>query len=131
MSLAVETVTLDIVVPEPPELPDEISLQVGEEQTLLLPSRAAAGYVWEAKADDEAVVEASTKFEGADATAVGARTFTENERLTLRGLAEGTTTVHLVQRRTWEEGVAPMSAHTLAVNVARPAEATELGGTSG
>ena len=127
--MTAETVTLDIVVPEPPELPDEISLQVGEEQTLLLPSRAAAGYVWEAKVDDEAVIEASTKFEGADATAVGARTFTENERLTLRGLAEGATTVHLVQRRTWEEGVKPISAHTLAVNVAGPEQATERGGT--
>jgi len=108
LSLAVETVTLDIVVSELPELPDEISLEAGEEQTVLLPSRAAAGYVWEAKADDEAVVEVSTKFEGADDAAVGARTFTENERLTLRGLAEGATTVHLVQRRTWEEGVTPM-----------------------
>jgi predicted secreted protein len=130
LSLTVETVTLDIVVPET-ELPSEIALKVGEEQTLLLPSRAAAGYVWEAKADDEAVVDASTKFEGADAAAVGARTFTENERLTLRGLAEGTTTVQLVQRRTWEEGVTPTSAHTLAVNVAGPTEATQPGGTSG
>ena len=71
MSLAVETVTLDIVVPEPPELPDEISLHVGDEKSFLLPSRAAAGYVWEAKADDEAIVEASTKFEPADAAAIG------------------------------------------------------------
>ena len=47
--------------------------------------------MWEAEVADEAVVEASTKFEGADDKAVGARTFSENERLTLRGLAEGTT----------------------------------------
>ena len=127
MSLAVETVTLDIVVPEPPELPDEISLQVGEEQTLLLPSRAAAGYVWEAKADDEAVVEASTKFEDAGAKGAARPKFGENELLTLRGRAEGRTAVRLVQRRTWEEGVAPIAAHALTVNVAA-AEATESGG---
>jgi predicted secreted protein len=129
LSVTAETVTLDIVVPDLSGLPDEVSLQVGEEQTLLLPSRAQAGYVWEAEADDEAVVEASTKFEGADDAAVGARTFSENERLTLRGLVEGTTTVRLVQRRTWEEGVEPISAHALAVNVARPTEATQRGGT--
>ena len=129
MSVAVETVTLDIVVPDLTGLPDEISLTIGEEQTLLLPSRAAAGYVWEAETDDEAVVEASTTFEEADDAAVGARTFSENERLTLRGLAEGETSVHLVQRRTWEEGVKPLAAHTLAVNVAGPTEATERGGT--
>jgi len=129
LSVTAETVTLDIVVPDLTSLPGEISLQIGEEQTLLLPSSAQAGYVWEADVDDEAVVEASTKFEGADDAAVGARTFSENERLTLRGLAEGATTVHLVQRRTWEEGVKPISAHTLAVNVAGPEQATERGGT--
>ena len=129
MSVTVETVTLDIVVPDLTGLPDEISLEQGEEQTLLLPSRAQAGYVWEAEADDEAVVQVSTQFEGADDAAVGARTFSENERLTLRGLAEGKTSVHLVQRRTWEEGVKPIEAHTLAVNVAAT-EATQPGGTT-
>jgi predicted secreted protein len=128
LSVAVETVTLDIVVPDQTGLPDEISLQIGEEQTLFFPSRAQAGYVWEAQVDDEAVVEASMQFEGADDAAVGARTFSENERLTLRGLAEGDTSVHLVQRRTWEDGVEPIAAHTLAVNVA--AEATQPGGTT-
>ena len=128
--MTAETVTLDIVVPDLTSLPDEISLQIGEEQTLLLPSSAQAGYVWEAETDDEALVETSTKFEGADDAAVGARTFSENERLTLRGLAEGETSVHLVQRRTWEEGVKPIAAHTIAVNVAGTAEATQPGGTT-
>jgi predicted secreted protein len=130
LSVTAETVTLDIVVPDLTSLPDEISLQIGEEQSLLLPSSAQAGYVWEAKTDDEAVVETSTKFEGADDAAVGARTFSENERLTLKGLAEGETSVHLVQRRTWEEGVKPIAAHTIAVNVVGTAEATQPGGTT-
>ena len=128
--MTAETVTLDIVVPDLTGLPDEVTLQIGEEQTLLLPSSAQAGYVWEADVDDEAVVEASTKFEGADDAAVGARTFSENERLTLKGLAEGETSVQLVQRRTWEEGVKPIAAHTIAVNVAGAAEATQPGGTT-
>ena len=130
MSVTAETVTLDIVVPDLTGLPDEVSLQIGEEQTLLLPSSAQAGYVWEAESDDEAVVAVSTKFEGADDAAVGARTFSENERLTLKGLAEGETSVQLVQRRTWEEGVKPIAAHTIAVNVAGAAEATQPGGTT-
>ena len=128
--MTAETVTLDIVVPDLTGLPDEVSLQIGEEQTLLLPSSAQAGYVWEAESDDEAVVAVSTKFEGADDAAVGARTFSENERLTLKGLAEGETSVQLVQRRTWEEGVKPIAAHTIAVNVAGAAEATQPGGTT-
>ena len=130
MSVTAETVTLDIVVPDLTGLPDEVSLQIGEEQTLLLPSSAQAGYVWEAESDDEAVVAVSTKFEGADDAAVGARTFSENERLTLKGVAEGETSVQLVQRRTWEEGVKPIAAHTIAVNVAGAAEATQPGGTT-
>jgi predicted secreted protein len=130
LSVTAETVTLDIVVPDLTSLPEEISLQIGEEQTLLLPSSAQAGYVWEAETDDEAVIEVSTKFEGADDAVVGARAFSENERLTLKGLAEGETSVHLVQRRTWEEGVKPIAAHTIAVNVAGSAKATQPGGTT-
>jgi predicted secreted protein len=127
LSVAVETVTLASAVPEMTEFPDEIALEPEEEQTLLLPSNAAAGYVWEAEVEVETVVEATVRFEGADDAAVGARTFSENEVLTLRGRAEGTTRVRLVQRRTWEEGVEPKAAHTLTVNVA--GEATERGGT--
>jgi predicted secreted protein len=129
LSVAVETVTLGSVVPEMTEIPDEIALEPGEEKTVLLPSRAGAGYVWEAEVEDEAVADATVKFESADAAAVGARTFSENELLILRGRDEGTTRVHLVQRRTWEEGVEPQAAHTLTVNVADDAEATERGGT--
>ena len=125
--MAVETVTLASVVPEMTEIPDEIALETGEETTILLPSQAGAGYVWEAEVEDESVAEAAVKFEGVDDAAVGARTFSENELLTLRGIAEGTTRVRLVQRRTWEEGVEPKAAHTLTVNVA--GEATERGGT--
>ena len=128
MSVAVETAPLASVVPDMTEVPDEIALAPGDEQTLLLPSSASAGYVWEAEVEDEAVVEATVKFEGADDAAVGARTFSENELLTLRGCAEGTTRVHLVQRRTWEEGVEPIAAQSLTVNVAG-SEATERGGT--
>ena len=127
MSAAVDTAAPESVVPDQTGLPDEITLALGGEQTLLLPSSAGAGYTWEAAVDDEAVVEASTKFEDAGAKGAARPKFGENELLTLRGRAEGRTAVRLVQRRTWEEGVAPIAAHALTVNVAA-AEATESGG---
>jgi predicted secreted protein len=128
LSVAGETATPESVVPDQTDLPDEITLAPGGEQTLLLPSSAGAGYTWEVAVDDEAVVEASTKFEDAGAKGAARPKFGENELLTLRGRAEGRTAVRLVQRRTWEEGVAPIAAHALTVNVAA-AEATESGGT--
>ena len=128
MSVAGKTAAPESVVPDQTGLPDEITLALGGEQTLLLPSSAGAGYIWEAAVDDEAVVEASTKFEDAGAKGVARPKFGENELLTLRGRAEGRTAVRLVQRRTWEEGVAPIAAHALTVNVA-DAEATKPGGT--
>ncbi len=128
MSVAVATAAPESVVPDQNDLPDEITLALGGEQTLLLPSSAGAGYVWEATVDDEAVVGVSTKFEDAGAKGAARPKFGENELLTLRGRAEGRTAVRLVQRRTWEEGVAPIAAHALTVNVAA-AEATKSGGT--
>jgi predicted secreted protein len=127
LSVAVETAAPESVVPDQTGLPDEITVALGGEQTLLLPSSAGAGYTWEAAVDDEAVVEASTRFEDAGAKGAARPKFGENELLTLRGRAEGRTAVRLVQRRTWEEGVAPIAAHALTVNVAA-AEATESGG---
>lgn len=126
--MAVATAAPESAVPDQNDLPDEITLALGGEQTLLLPSSAGAGYVWEATVDDEAVVEVSTKFEDAGAKGAARPKFGENELLTLRGRAEGRTAVRLVQRRTWEEGVAPIAAHALTVNVAA-AEATKSGGT--
>ena len=126
--MAVATAAPESAVPDQNDLPDEITLALGGEQTLLLPSSAGAGYVWEATVDDEAVVEVSTKFEDAGAKGAARPKFGENELLTLRGRAEGRTAVRLVQRRTWEEGVAPIAAHALTVNVAA-GEATKSGGT--
>jgi len=129
LSVAGATAAPESVVPDQTSLPDEISLEPGGEQTLLLPSSAGAGYVWEATVDDETVVEAKTKFEDAAPKGAGRPAFGENELLTLKGRAEGRTAVRLVQRRTWEEGVAPIAAHALTVNVAA-AEATDSGGTT-
>jgi predicted secreted protein len=124
-----ERVMLGHLVPELTELPDELTLRPGDEDTIHLPSLARAGYVWEAEVEDDTVADASVAFQPADDAAVGGRTFSRSELLTLRGREAGTTRVRLVQRRTWEEGVEPIAAHTLTVNVAEP-QATERGGTS-
>ena len=116
MRLVLERATLGHALTET-ELPDELTLHPGEEETLELPSLAGAGYVWEASVDDEAVAEATTQFQPAGEKAVGQRTFSRHELLTLRGLSVGMTDVKLVQRRTWETGVEPVAAHILTVNV--------------
>jgi predicted secreted protein len=126
----IQNVMLGNLVSELTELPDELTLRLGEEETIRLPSLAGAGYVWEADVDDEAVAAASKHFERADEAAVGRKTFSRNELLTLRGCSAGTTGIRLVQRRTWEKGVEPLATHTLTVNVVADGdEATERGGT--
>jgi predicted secreted protein len=120
-----ERETLGDDLPELTELPDQLSLRTGDETSVLLPSRAGAGYVWDATVEDEAIVEASMQFE----PAVGQGTFSPNEVLSVRGREAGTTRVRLVQRRTWEKDVEPIGAHVITVNVADEEEATEGGGT--
>ena len=115
-------------MPDVTALPGELTLGTGEELTIVLPSLAGGGYVWEAVVDDEAVATASTAFVGADEAAVGRKTFSRSELLTLHGVGAGTTRVQLVQRRTWESGVEPIAAHSLTVNVVA-GEATQRGGS--
>lgn len=127
MRAVLERVTLRGDLPESTELPDQLSLRTGDEKTVELPSRAGSGYVWEATVEDETIVEASTQFQHADEKAVGQRTFSPNELLTIRGRSAGTTSVRLAQRRAWEKDAEPIGAHVITVNVA-DAEATERGG---
>lgn len=129
MRAVLEGATLGDELTELTELPEQLSLRTGEETSVLLPSRAGAGYVWDATVEDEAVVQASTQFEPAGGTAVGGRTFSPHELLSVRGRSAGTTRVRLVQRRTWEEDVEPIGAHVITVNVADEAAATERGGS--
>ena len=113
-------------MPDAAQPPGELTLSVGEERTIDLPSLARAGYVWEAVVEDEAVATASTAFVAADEEAVGQKAFSRNELLTLHGVGVGKTGVRLVQRRAWESGVEPVAAHSLKVNVVD--KTTEQGG---
>jgi predicted secreted protein len=115
------------------ELPATVTLRVGEDVTLHLPSLAGAGYRWEATVDDESVTDAQTQFDDAVTSRTGRASFSENELLTVHGRRVGTTRVHCVQRRGWERGTAPVAEYSLTVNVVPAAgvEPVEKEGTNG
>src|SRR6476646_6024691 len=80
------------------DLPDKVTVPLGDERVVHLPSLAAAGYKWEATADDASIVETSLRFEGASAAAVGsAPAFGAHELLLLRGRTVGSTRVRCLQ----------------------------------
>ena len=53
--------------------PTKLTVAVGEEALVRLPSLAAAGYKWEATAEDPQIVEASIRFEDASSAGAGSR----------------------------------------------------------
>jgi len=106
------------------DLPAEVTLRAGEEQTLRLPSLAGGGYRWVAIADDESVVAVRARFDEAITTASGASSFSPDELLTLRGRKVGTTQVRCIQRRGWEQDAAPIVDHRLRVTVVAAGEKT-------
>jgi len=103
------------------ELPERATVSVGAEAQLGLPSLAAAGYRWQATADDPAIVVASIRFEDASAAAGSSPAFAAHEVLVLTGRAPGSTTVRCSQRRSWEAGE-PSAEHTVTVEVVAAAD---------
>jgi predicted secreted protein len=99
------------------ELPEHVTLRQGAEVTLRLPSLAGAGYRWQATADDDAVVEATTRFGEATGHETNEPAFAAFELLVLRGRRVGTTRVHCSQRRGWEAEAAPAAEQIVAVDV--------------
>jgi predicted secreted protein len=99
------------------ELPNQVTLRPGEETTLRLPSSAAGCYRWETAVDDGTVVDANAAFGEPVRAPSGHAAFNPYEVLTLRALKVGTTRVHCVQRRSWENDAPPRAEHTLTVAV--------------
>jgi predicted secreted protein len=111
------------------DLPGHVTVTVGDEALLRLPSLAPAGYRWEAAADDPQILEASIRFEAASPAGSDAHpSFGAHELLVLRGHVVGSTRVNCVQRRSWEEGTAS-AEHSVAVDVVDAAgkQSTEKG----
>ena len=100
------------------DVPEELRLRVGEEETIRLPGLATAGYRWEAAVEDERIATVSTRFEISDQK----RAASADELVTVSGRAEGRTRLSLVQRRSWEGEAEPIAAHDVTVTVVAAAE---------
>jgi predicted secreted protein len=100
------------------DVPEELRLRVGEEETIRLPGLTTAGYRWQAAVEDERVATVSTRFEMSDQK----RAASADELVTVSGRAEGTTRLSLVQRRSWEGEAEPIAAHEVTVTVVAAAE---------
>src|SRR5580765_1358742 len=98
-------------------VPDQVTVQVGEETTLALPSLAGAGYRWEVTVDDAEVARAAVAFDAADPKASGQPAFSPFETLTIRGRRAGRTQVRCRQRRSWEQESAATAEQVLMVDV--------------
>lgn len=98
------------------DLPERVTVRVGESTTLRLPSLAGAGYRWEARVDDETVVTAEASFGDAVTTTKGT-SFSETELLTLLGRRVGSTRVRCTQRRSWEGEADALTDASMTVDV--------------
>jgi predicted secreted protein len=98
------------------DLPDQVTVRVGEELTLQLPSSASGGYRWHALVDDATVAEASTRF-GDASSGHGAPTFAAYELLLLRRRSIGTKRLRCTQRRGWEAQTPSQATQSVTVHV--------------
>jgi predicted secreted protein len=108
------------------DVPEELRLNVGEEQTVRLPGLATAGYRWQAAVDDEKVATVSSRFEAGTEKLESKAASSRDELVMVTGQAVGTTRLSLVQRRSWEGDVAPIAAHTLTITVVAAADSNPV-----
>jgi predicted secreted protein len=111
------------------EVPEELRLQVGEEQTIRLPGLATAGYRWQAAVEDERVATVSSRFEDSADKREPKAASSRDELVTVAGRAEGATRLSLVQRRSWENDAEPVAKHDIKVEVVAAAKQPTSGGT--
>jgi len=104
------------------EVPEDLRLSVGEEQTIRLPGLATAGYRWQASVDDERVATTTSRFETAAERGESKAVSSRDELVTVRGRGVGKTRLSLVQRRSWEGDAEPIAAHTVEVDVVAAAQ---------
>jgi hypothetical protein len=100
------------------ELPDEMSIEVAQTQSVQLPGLAQGGYRWRADVieGDPDVVDVSLGFADHEPGRAAGAQFAD-EVLTVRGRRPGRVTLALSQRRSWEPPAAAVREHRLAVSV--------------
>jgi predicted secreted protein len=99
------------------DLPDHLTLNVGEEYVVELPSLATAGYMWREDLSQSGVIEVSWTLgvpAGSAPLPVGQ---SAPERLKIRALAPGELTLTLNQRRSWERNRPAVRSHSIHVSV--------------
>jgi len=100
------------------DLPDHLSLNVGEEYVVELPSLAAAGYMWQEDLSQPGVIEISWTRGMPAGSAPPPVGQSAPERLKIRALAPGEFTLTLNQRRSWERNRPAVRSHSIQVSVA-------------
>jgi predicted secreted protein len=99
------------------DLPDQLSLHVGEERVLELPSLMTAGYMWQEQPYQPGTVDVSWSRgmpAGSPPMPVG---LSAPEKVTIRAVAPGTVTLTFNQRRHWEKDRPPARSHSVVVSV--------------
>ncbi|HEX8103236.1 MAG TPA: protease inhibitor I42 family protein [Solirubrobacteraceae bacterium] len=100
------------------DIPDRIELAPGETRSFQLPGLGTAGYMWQDVVEgDPGTVEVSWERGFAPGTEPAAVGVSAPETATVRALGPGEAAVRLVQRRPWEQDVAPQAEHRMAVQV--------------
>jgi predicted secreted protein len=97
--------------------PGSVSLLVGEERTLQLPSLAGAGYRWEVSVVDGESAGVKTRFDEAAASPPAEAAFSPFELLVIRGRRVGRTRVRCSQRRSWESETPAVDERVLTIDV--------------
>ena len=91
-------------------------MRPGEDHEVVLPSLGSAGYVWQHEVDgDPRVIEVVLRRGSPPVGQIAGRAIPEV--LSIAGLAPGTVTILLRQRRPWETDVEPRSTLTVTVEV--------------
>ncbi|MBB2891886.1 protease inhibitor I42 family protein [Flexivirga oryzae] len=98
------------------DVPEQLTLRVGQSASVRLPGLGTAGYRWTDHRDSDAVDATWQRgFDGADTRrAVG---MSAPETVTLTGRRPGTATVDLVQARPWESPDAALHRQRITVTV--------------
>ncbi len=94
-------------------VPAALTLRVGQEHQIRLPSLGTAGYVWTAQATGDSVEVSHTR--GSDSPASPGAS--SDEIIVIRPLSPGSATVRLEQRRPWAVGDDPHDSATIRVTV--------------
>jgi predicted secreted protein len=113
------------------DVPEELHLRVGEQDTIRLPGLATAGYRWQAAVEDDAVASVSSRFDSGETTRAARTASSRDELVTVSGRAAGTTRLSLIQRRSWEGGGDPIARHDVVVTVVAAAKQSDSGGRNG